>query len=461
MAGIGFVLRKLMKKGDLTSVLTAYFHAVLASSGTWLFTVMALGSFFLVFNNWKPIEDVENFRAIILYNFSFSLEFSAPVVLLTTRYLADCLYARKLTEVPSLMLGSLIVLFAIGLPISSAFYFLYATIPLATAWMAVINYLIVSATWLLLVFISATQYYKTVTFSYLIGLVISVFAAVSFGTYYSITGMLLGFNIGLGVIVATLLGAIYAQYPQKYGHLFKFLRYINEYWEVGLIGVLYNLAIWVDKWIMWFSPHGVKLSSGLYIYPNYDMAMFLAYLTIVPGMAMFLLTQETTFFEVYVKFYRDIQEHASLSKIKANHRLMIDTFMLTGRNILLLQMCVCISVILLSPQIFSYFGINFIKLGIFRYGVLGATFQVPIIYLGVLLSYFDCRKGVVWIECIFFGTNALFTWVTLHLGFSFYGYGYFLSTVVTFIAAAIIAERYVSKLTYHAFITSNPSVRDH
>ena len=54
--------------------------------------------------------------------------------------------------------------------------------------------------------------------------------------------------------------------------------------------------------------------------PAYDSSMFLAYLTIVPALVLFLVSIETRFFEQYVEFYRDIQGHATLQKIRDNHK---------------------------------------------------------------------------------------------------------------------------------------------
>jgi len=459
MAGIGFVLRKLLKKDTLLGTLQAYLHATLATSGAWLFTVIALGSFYLVFKNWNPIE-IENFRIIILYNFSFSLVLAAPISLLSTRYLADSIYKKNVDNTVGMLIGGLMILFTLGLPISAAFYLLYAKFPLMVALLAIVNFMVICAIWFLSVFISALQYYILVTMSFLLGMIFAVANSVVLGVVYSLEGMLLGFTLGQALILSSLIALVLTEYPKRTQHLFDFLRYLKEYRLLILGGLIYNLAIWVDKWIMWFAPEAVKLPNNLIMYPHYDAAMFLAYLTIVPGMAMFLLSQETSFFEKYIQFYDAILNHAPLKKIQSNHQMLLQGVYQSGRNLLLLQVCICVITLLLAPKIFGWLGLNFIELGIFRYGVLGSTFQILSVYLSILLSYFDYRKGVFWIQVVFFSTNALFTLVCMKMGFSYYGYGYFLSTLVTFITAAIIAETYINKLPYHTFITTNASVQE-
>ncbi len=458
MAGIGFVLRKLMKKREISGVVLAYFHATLATCGPWLFTVAALGSFFILFKNWTPPSAVENFRAIILYNFSFSLVFSGPFIMITTRYLADCIYTKQLNNAPGLMLGALICLFAIALPIVSVFYLVYCNLPVVFALMAIANFLIIMGIWELSVFISAVKYYRSVTFSFLSGMVVAVLFASYLGSFFSSTGMLAGFNLGLSLILAILITLVFAEYPHTSQNLFGFLKYFKKYWELALSGLFYNLAIWIDKWIMWLAPEAQIMPNGLAMYPDYDSAMFAAYLTIIPGMAMFLVSQETAFYEVYLNYFRAIREHSNLKQIENTYRAIIDCVFQSGRNIILLQSAICTAAILLAPYVFELMDMDFIKLGIFRYGVLGSTFQIFLVFLTIFLSYFDYRKGVLLIQTIFLLTNASFTYISIQLGFSFFGMGYFFSTLTTFLVAAIIVERYLQKLPFHTFITNNTSV---
>ncbi|MFA6915107.1 MAG: exopolysaccharide Pel transporter PelG [Parachlamydiales bacterium] len=458
MAGIGFVLRKLMKKRELSTVALAYFHATLASCGPWLFTVAALGSFFLIFKDWTYIKAVEDFRAVILYNFSFSLVISGPIVATSTRYLADLIYLKRLEDAPGLLLGSLIMLFAVSFPIVAIFYLFYVKISIWLALNAIANFMIVTGIWLLSVYISAVKYYKSVTFSFLAGMIIAVIAAISLGSYFSSSGMLAGFNVGLGFILAILCALVFAEYPKKSQNLFKYLKYFKKYWELPLSGLFYNLAIWVDKWIMWFAPEAETLNNGLIMYPDYDTAMFGAYLTIIPGLAMFLLSLETAFFEKYVMYFRSIQEHKNLRQIRSNFDGIIDTVINIGKNIFLLQICICVATLFSAPYLFNLVGLSYAKLGIFRFGVLGATFQIFFIFFSILLSYFDYRKGVLFITFMFFFTNACFTLVTLTMGFPYYGLGYFASTLVSFLLASFVFERHLQNLPYHTFLSTNPSV---
>ena len=48
----------------------------------------------------------------------------------------------------------------------------------------------------------------------------------------------------------------------------------------------------------------------------------------------------------------------------------------------------------------------------------------------------------------------------LELGFAFYGYGYFLASLLSFLLTSIVLFSHIRKLPYHAFITNNNSLKD-
>lgn len=458
MAGIGFVLKKLFKKNDLTGVLQAYFHAVLSTSGPWLFTVIALGTIYSLTRGWAYFGFVDEFRVINLYNFCFSLVFTAPITVVATRFLADCVYEQDLRPASGMFFGVLLLVFALVTPFVVAFYFLWTTLPNSVRLLSCIEFYLVSALWVCSIFISTLKFYRAVSIAFMVGMFISIVMSLIFGSTHTTFGILFGFSIGLVVIVGTLIGLFYQDYPKAFYKPFAFLSYFKEHWELALGGLFYSLGIWVDKWVMWFSPEAVWIPSGFILYPYYDSAMFVAYMTVIPAMAMFMLTQETSFFQLYVKFYRDIQQHVNFTQISSNHKALQDAISNNGRKIVILQICTCTISILMAPFLFKFIGMNFIQLGMFRYGVLGASFHVMALLTLIILSYFEDRRGVLYIQAYFFLSNGIFTYCSMNMGFSFYGYGYFLSALTTFMFAAIELNRFVRHLPYHTFITTNASV---
>ncbi len=460
MAGIGFILRKLSLQDNLMGLTQAYLHSAVASSGPWIFTVLALGTITVAGSHYTNVEELYLFRLVTIYNFSFSLVMSAPVFMVVTRYLADSIYKKDVTGAPGLLFGAAILLYGTQLPIVAAFYFFVANLPPLLTVSAIINFMLVTSIWLIAVFLSALKNYKAITMAFLAGLLLAIIAAVQLAGAFGASGVLNGFSIGLAFILASLVASVLAEYPYRAINLFAFLPYFRKYWEIAVGGFVFNVGAWIDKWIMWFSPEAEHTPSNLVIYPHYDSATFLAYLTIVPAMALFVFNVETAFYERYLRFYRDIDDKATLDRIEQNHRDILRVFLDSARNILVLQASISFVVILLAPHIFSVLQMNYLQLGMFRYSVLGALFHVMTIFLVVLLSYFDNRLDALKVQCIFMTTNGLFTWFIMQFGFEYYGYGYYMASLASFLCGAFIFAAYVNRLPFHTFITRNSAVAE-
>lgn len=472
MAGIGFTLKRLTQKDNLYGVVHAYSVAMLAAAGPWLFTVLTLAGITLLYADYYAANTDLNadygpeiFRVIVIYNFSFSLVLSAPIFMVATRYLADNIHVKDVTNVPSVMLGCLMLLYMIQIPVGLIFYIGYVDLPLSLQLSAIVNLCLITSVWLLGVFLTALKDYNAVTWAYGIGMLVSVILAQILKDFYGSAGMLNGFSIGLAFIVYTLAAKVFSEYAYSFSNPFDVKYYFRKYWHLAAGGFLYNAAIWVDKWIMWFAPESKMVNylghaTGMRMYPDYDSATFFAYLSIVPAMAVFVFAVETNFFERYQRFYDDILMHKPLRRILDNQKAVIDSILNSSRNFIIMQGAIAFLCIAFAPKLFEWANINFNQMGIYRMSVLGAFFHVLLLFEIIILSYFDNRRMVMWISGLYLALNTSITIWTLYLGFPFYGYGYFLSSLLVFVITSVVLFSYVKKLPFHAFITSNNSVRD-
>src|SRR4051812_23552487 len=252
MAGIGFILRKLYRQDNLSGFFKVCLHSVVSSTGPWLFTVLALGTIGMIGKNLVTVDVLLDFRSILIYNFSFSLIISGPVFMIATRYLADCIHRRDVSTATGMLVGALTLLWVVELIAASIFYFFFTKLSVYMAMSAVINFLLVSAVWLVSIFISALKNYQLITRTFFVGMLVSVFASTEFAVEYGAAGMLNGFSMGICVIIGLLIANVLAEYPYSFIQPFAFLKYFRKYWEIAISGLIYNMAIWVDKWIMWF-----------------------------------------------------------------------------------------------------------------------------------------------------------------------------------------------------------------
>ena len=459
MAGIGFVLRRLAREDALSANLRGYGHAALVSSGPWLFTILALAGIGLLGRESAGAEQVARFSIVTIYNFAFSLVISGPIVLVVTRCLADSIYRKDVTEAPGMLVGALALLFAVMALFGVPFYGFVVELTTAERLIGLIGFFATGAIWLAATFMSALKSYGTISAAFGIGMVLASALSALLGPAYGAVGMLAGFTTGLVAIFLVLVARIFAEYPYEVIRPFAFVPQFKRYWELALIGLLYNAAIWVDKWIMWFAPGRIVIAGTMPAHPAYDGAMFLAYLWIVPSMVLFLVAVETRFFENYLRFYRDIENHATAEEIAQNHGRIIRALVEGFRNIAVLQTVICYLAILIAPGLISRAQGGIEMVPIFRFGVLGALFHALLMLVLVILAYFDLRRVLLVVSLVFFVLNGGLTAGTLWLGLEYYGYGYFLATLLTLLFGYSCLATRVARLPYMTFVANNPGLR--
>lgn len=459
MAGIGFALRKLARRDDLLGIVQGYAHSAFITSGPWMFTILALAGINVIGRDLVAEVELMQFRVVVIYNFCFSVVLTGPLVLVATRFLADAIYAKRVEVAPGMLLACLGIANAISALTAGPFYLLLSGLSAELALAAVANFVVVAGIWVVSIFLSALKDYVTVTIAFAAGMLAGFLGAVVLGVWFGPVGMLWGFTAGLAGIEFALIARVFAEYPYRVSRLFDFLRYFRRYWDLALVGLVATLAVWIDKWIMWFAPEREVVTGPMVIYTPYDSAMFMAYLTIVPALTLFTVNIETRFFEHYQAFYRDIQRHATWAQIERNHRLIVAALLESSRNLVILQGAVCALSIFLAPAIVGALGLHFQQIGMFRFGALGALFQVLFLVCTVVLSYFDLRRRNLVAQTVYLVANGLFTLLFSGMGFAWYGYGYFLGSLVAFVVAYLMVADALRRLPYFAFVANNPSVR--
>ena len=117
MAGIGFELRKLLRKESYLGLFQAYAYAGVISSGPWILSIIGvqlIGLFSL--SVVIPQIAVQQFQVSVTYLLAFSLILTGPLQLAFTRYVADRLFEKRDDMiVPNFMGAQLITALVSGL----------------------------------------------------------------------------------------------------------------------------------------------------------------------------------------------------------------------------------------------------------------------------------------------------------------------------------------------------------
>ncbi|NVK33446.1 MAG: exopolysaccharide Pel transporter PelG [Rhodobacteraceae bacterium] len=456
MAGIGFELQKLTRRPGLFSGLSAYGHAAMIVAGPWIFTILAIALISLVTQFKLSLVELADFRVALIYAFALSLFSTAPIVIIATRMVSDLIHLKTFEGVTSVLFSAL----GVGMPLNAAIAYLVLAhgFDLSPGFLAatIFSSCVIAMIWIVLAFCGAIRDYLAITMGFLFGLGGSItFAIVAVRNDFAAAGLVWAFTLGLCITLFLLLVRVLQAFPhpilrpiRAFGTFGKAAR---QHWVLGLGAMTSILAIWADKLVMWFSPYGETLPVGLVHAPLYDSAMFVAYLTIIPSLAAFILHLETNFFLHFQTFTDKLRKHATLRELnELAARLSLNTHKALW-SILMIQALLCLIAVLMAPLIIEVLGMKFRQIGILRLGIVGALFQFLFLAASSMLLFLNQSRLYFWLQLGFLVLTASFTIITQILGQQFLGYGYCLASALSGLTAVLVLERKLQNLPYVIF----------
>ncbi len=453
MAGIGFELRKLLSRESYVGLIQAYGFASIIGSGPWVLSilgVMLVGiiSLGLVF----PTYLIVQFLVSVTYLMAASLIFTGFLQLMFTRYVADRLFENKSNIILANLIGALTLITFVGGTLGLTVLFLFFDQDIFYRILMLSAFIVLSNIWIVVVFLSGMKVYKQILNVFFVGYGVTVIASISLKVY-GLNGLLSGFLIGQAVLLFSMLTMVIYQYPGKILISFDFLNRKKIFISLAFTGVLYNLGIWIDKFIFWFTP----ITSDQIIGPLrasviYDIPIFLAYLSIIPGMAVFLVRMETDFAEAYNNFYTSVREGDTLEHIEYLKDEMVLTIRQGIYEIFKVQGITVVLLYLLGPKILVLIGISPLYIHLFQIDIIAVGIQVLLLSILNVLFYLDFLIIAFSLCLLFVLSNALFTFITIELGPQFYGYGFALSLVLTSLIGLAVISRKLDRLEYETFM---------
>jgi len=464
MAGIGFELKQILKEKSLTAVFKTFGYSAILSSGPWVISmiiILGIGlSNIYFYHTEDPTQTMLKASVTYVSALALSSVYTGFFQLPFTRFIADRMYEKKhyliLPNFIGTIMATIVGAFLIALPLgiflfktqSNLFVLLYTTL-----------FIVLSCVWIANILAASLKLYKQVILFYLLGYVLIYFCAYLFRDY-GVVGLLLSFIIGNSLLFILLFLGIIYYYPSYNPKNQRFIRfdifkqtYGKFYWKLGFSGMLYNIAIWIDKVIFWFSPIvGYVVIDRLHASMVYDFPIFLAYLSIIPGMAIFFFRLEVDFARAYDKFYRAINRHGTLRQIKYYKQEMINAVTKSIQEILFVQGMFNILLFLSAETLFEILVLPKLYLPLFYVDVIGVQLQLGFMSILAYLYYLDKQKEALLYTLAFVLLNALLTYISIHMGPYFYGYGYSVTLLILFVASIRTLNTILQELDYETFM---------
>ncbi len=455
MAAIGFELKKSLKKDSLISYLKVYGYSSILSAGAWMISIIAVIFVgYISITSSKSFKETIEFQLIVTYAFMLSSSFllSAFLQLPLTRFIADRLYEKKREEVLPAYFGSILVsLIFGGVVLSFYVFYLFPNKSIYFKALVVGVFLIISLVWLSNVLASSLKRYKTVVFSFFFTYSLIVLLVYFFKKSEGF--LLLSFFIGNFILFLILTFLILKEFPSNSLISFKIFNPKKFYWRLAAAGVFYNLGVWIDKIIFWYHPlTGYYLNENLRASIVYDLPIFLAYLAIIPSMAIFFFRLESDFTESFISFYDSIISGKSLFEIKKYKNLMNKNIRGIIREIIIIQTIINIFIYFSAGYIFDRLNIPRLYLDLFHILLIGATLQICFMTMMALLFYIDKRIETLYLSLLFCILNAVLTYLSINLGPEYFGYGYAVSLLISFIISLFIVREKFARIDYETFM---------
>ncbi|MCJ0765425.1 exopolysaccharide Pel transporter PelG [Variovorax terrae] len=454
MAGIGFELRKLINRDSYFSLVRAYAYAGLISSGPWVLSILGLVAIGLLsINVVVPSVLISQFQVSVTYLIMASLIFTGLVQLGFTRWVSDRLFARESEKVVPNFAGVLLVTNLVGGTLAVILVFtsfrgesvIYRTLMVA-------GFVTMCDIWVATTFMSGLKFYKVIVALFAGGYSLSVLLAMLLRGA-GLEGLLAGYVVGQFMMLCGMVFIVLRSFPTPRLIAFDCFAPGAMYPSLVAVGLLYNFAIWADKIVFWLAPDTSNNVIGpLRASLIYDMPVFLAYLGIIPGMAVFLVRFETDFVEWYDKFYNAVRQGGSLEEIARMRDEMVFAIRQGLLDIVKIQTLSVLVMVVFAPAIFEKLHISTLYLPLFYVDAVAASLQVALLAVMNVFFYLDKRREVLAVVSLLAVLNVALSAVTLRLGAVFYGYGFALALLVTLVFALRVLERKIGRLEYETFM---------
>jgi uncharacterized membrane protein len=457
VAGIGFRLKRLIAEETRGGWLRAHLYGAVLSSGPWLLSICTLATLALLARGVIGDPALTRFQSVVVYTYTFSLITTGAAQMVVTRQLADALYMGRVGALVASYRWTVGATALVHLIAGGLFYALVPDLDHAVRLFGVVLLVVVACTWMVMIFLGAAHDYASVVAAFFAGNAVSAAAALGFGRIWGEAGYLAGFGLGQAGILFVLCGRIEREFagvtvPESSGLSRAFRRYP----ELIAAGLLYNAAIAVDRLLFWAGPTG-RSTGGWFYVSLYDAPIFLCYLSVVPSLAVFLVSVETEFYDSYRHYYGVVTNHGTLRQVLEAKEAIARCLRESLRRLLLVHAPVTLLLMVVAPWLTGTLGMDRLQAGILRVGLVGAVLHALTLFGGITLLYFDRRRAAAEVAGVFFVGNLVLTQATLVLGARAYGLGYPLAALLACGWAYHRLEQAIEDLEYLTF-ASQPMV---
>lgn len=452
MAGVGFELKKLFQKKGMVQQLKAYVYSTIVVVGPLLLTMLlVLGIQLMMIHFSYPYYLRERFISGVIYAFIFSYLIVSLISMVITRTVSDRIYQKKYEDILPIFYRTLQCI----LPVSALIgiiYLILAPLSIVLKFTVYLFYMELILIWTLSIFLSAVKDYRKIVLVFVFGIGVGLI-----GTYLlfawiispSVENLMMVLISAFLLAIALLWWNVETTFFVQNSPEHITVRELFRYPSLMCISFVGAFGLFSHQFIEWLGPSGVWIDGTYRMAPRYDVAVYYAFLSILPSLVISVVSLETNFYTQYKRYYEWNIQHGTVDDIVQTQRDMAKVLGHEISKLMGIQLLFSILSIIVGIRLLPYIGFTMTQIEVFVILVMG--FYAYSIYSNiiVILLYFDDRKGTMWLTILFTALTVLFS--VLFLFLELQGVSFFLATSVSVIIAFLRLSHMIKNLHYYTF----------
>lgn len=220
-------------------------------------------------------------------------------------------------------------------------------------------------------------------------------------------------------------------------------------------GVLCAIAgVWIDKWVLWLGPEGIRSAAGFMHYAPYDSAMFVAHMTVVPTLAALHLFHDGVLAPQIARFRAALaagatHRHLSRTLVGAVQATWSGIF-----SILVFQGALTACFILAVPMLAMLVDLGHDQMQMLRTGLV-ATFLHCAMFLSCTIILLTGRvRHFLVVQGSFLALNGAASVAILLVSGGGAG-GFLAASLLGSVAAFVVAYRALARFDYVTLLAEN------
>lgn len=453
MAGIGFELKKLFAKKGVFSLLRAYGYAGIVCSGPMILgMVLLLGIHVVAQLSGLAEHELQLLNSMITYSLITSLLVTNVLSMVTTRYVSDMLYEENDICVMPSFYGSIGVMEIFG-GLLYGFFLCFSGVDNVYKAYCLVLFLQLVVVWTEINYLTAVKDYRGIIRTFFISVTATLLLGILLTKLMSdiILAMLLALIMGYGFMMAYFYKLLLEYFPDEKEGALDFLKWIDKYPQLVVVGTCLGLGLFTHLVIMWFSPAGTQIEGMFFGAPIYDIPALVAFLSILSTTITFVTMVEVNFYPKYRIYYGLFNQGGSIIDIEKAEEEMLNTYEKEMSYSFTKQFFVTVIFVVGGTVLLPNLPLGFTDdmLGIYRVLCIGYAFYAAANSTMLMALYFADNEGAMLSSVLFAVVSISGTILSAFFDSRYYGWGFAIGSVVFCAAALLRMMIFKSNLSYH------------